>query len=101
MIRVLAVVALLNAPPGDPWFGADKLKHFLMSAMIQSAAFSMGRTMNLDKPASQMIGAGAVASLGLWKEVRDRRLKRGFSTRDLIWDFSGAASAAALLNGTR
>ena len=103
MIKAIALVALLGAPrpPADSWFGADKVKHFLMSALIQSASFSIARAAKADRPAAIMIGGVSVATLGLWKEFHDRRSGRPFSAADLAWDAAGALAAASILNGTR
>lgn len=101
MIRVLAVVAVLGWPAAlGRWFGADKVKHFLMSAMVQSTVYSSARAVGATNQASQLVGGGAVAGIGLLKEVRDRRAHKPFSIEDLVWDVSGGIAAAALLNGT-
>lgn len=102
MITTFALIAVLAAPaPPDSWLGADKLKHFMMSAFIQSAAFSASRAMGIRRPSAQIIGGVSAASLGVWKEFHDRRSKKPFSVADLAWDGAGALTAAALLNGTR
>jgi len=101
MMKIVALVAVLHGPPFGNWIGADKIKHFLMSVMIQSVSFSAARTAGLGKPASQIAGGVSVAAFGLWKEIHDRRAKKPFSVEDLAWDAAGAVTAAALLNGTR
>jgi putative lipoprotein len=102
MIAALALAVLVDStPPKQPWFGPDKVKHFFVSALVQSVGFSAARAAGLDRQGSQAVGAGAVAVAGVWKEVRDRREGGRFSTSDLVWDAAGSASAAALLNGTR
>jgi uncharacterized protein YfiM (DUF2279 family) len=101
MIKTLALLAVLGAPPSHGWLGADKVKHFFLSAFIHSAAYSAARTARLDRPTAQAIGGVTAASFGFWKEVHDRRSGKPFSAGDLAWDAAGALSAAALLNGTR
>lgn len=102
MIRVLGLVALLSLPPQlNRWLGADKVKHFLMSALVQSAAYSTARAVGVDRVPSQIVGGASVMGIGLWKERRDRRAKKPFSLEDLVWDAAGGVSAAALLNGAR
>ncbi|HEY8174261.1 MAG TPA: hypothetical protein VIF32_01085 [Gemmatimonadaceae bacterium] len=100
-MKIVAFIALLHGPPGEAWFGADKVKHFFLSALIQSATFSAARIVGLDKSASQTVGGAAVAGFGLGKELHDRRTAKPFSLRDLAWDAAGGLAAAALLNGTR
>ena len=85
----------------DPWLGFDKVKHFFMTAFVQSVSYSTLRLTNADHRSS-MVGATAMsAGFGIGKEVLDRRRGGVFSTRDLVWDAAGATSAAALLNQTR
>jgi uncharacterized protein YfiM (DUF2279 family) len=100
--RAVAVVALLGvvAPPGG-WFGTDKIKHFLMSALVHSTAFSIARAARSDRSGAQVAGTISAATVGVWKELRDRRVGKPFSIGDLVWDGAGAASAAALLNRSR
>lgn len=89
------------APPPDPWFGLDKVKHFFVSAFVQSVAYGTLRATNVDHRSS-MYGATAVtALLGVGKELRDRRGGSGFSVRDLIWDAAGAGTAGLLLDRAR
>lgn len=104
MIRGVAVPALLlsiSLSTRDPWFGVDKVKHFFMTAFVQSVSYSTFRLTNADHRSS-MIGATAVsAGFGIGKELFDRRRGGVFSTRDLVWDAAGATSAGALLTQTR
>lgn len=104
MIKALALMAMLHAPAAPaapPGFGADKVKHFLMSAFVQSTAFSVARAAGVARPNAQFIGGVSTTAVGVWKEVHDRRRKRPFSVADLVWDGAGGLAAAALLNGTR
>ncbi|HEU4996104.1 MAG TPA: hypothetical protein VFT29_14910 [Gemmatimonadaceae bacterium] len=102
MIRVLAVVAVLSWPPAlGRWFGADKVKHFLMSALVHSTAYSTAQALGAGNQTSQVVGGTAVAGIGVLKEVHDRRAHKPFSIEDLVWDASGGVAAAALLNGAR
>lgn len=97
---LLLAVALDSTPARQSWLGTDKIKHFFVSAFVQSVGYSASRAAGLGRAPSQAVGGGAVALVGVWKEVRDRRRGGAFSTADLVWDAAGAASAAALLNGT-
>lgn len=102
MIRVAALVVLLSAPPGiHRWFGADKIKHFLMSALVQSTAFSAARAAGVKRPNAQIVGGVSTTSIAFLKELHDRRTGKPFSVADLVWDAGGGVAAAALLNGTR
>lgn len=101
MIRELSVAVLLAAPPRDGWFGTDKVKHFFMSAFVQSAAFSAARAAGASTSAAQGTGALATAVVGIGREVYDRRRGRIFSVKDLAWDAAGGIAAASLLGRTR
>jgi uncharacterized protein YfiM (DUF2279 family) len=102
VIKVLTLALILRAPvPGSPWFGADKIKHFLMSAFIHSTAYSAARWSGANRSTSHVLAAIASGSAGLLKEIHDRRSKRPFSVSDLVWDAAGATTAAALLNRAR
>jgi uncharacterized protein YfiM (DUF2279 family) len=83
------------------WFGADKVKHFLISAFVQSTTYSIARLAGAGRTESHIIGAAATLSVGVMKEVYDLRSKGRFSRGDLFWDAAGTVSAAALLNHTR
>jgi putative lipoprotein len=84
----------------DPWFSRDKAKHFFMSAFIQSASFSALRATGAHKGAS-LVGATAVSlSIGVGKELYDRRFGGDPSFKDLTWDAAGIAAASLLLRRT-
>jgi uncharacterized protein YfiM (DUF2279 family) len=104
MIRILALTLALHAGgpvPGSPWFGADKVKHFLMSAFVQSATFAVARSTGMNRGTSQIVAGVASGSVGIWKELYDRKAGKPFSVSDLVWDAAGATSAGALLNRSR
>lgn len=88
-------------PGGDGWFSADKAKHFFVSAFIQSASYSLLRTTGLSHKVS-LAGASAMTlSLGVGKELRDKRDGGDPSLKDLTWDAAGMAAASGLLSATR
>lgn len=103
MIRVLLLASAMAWPgPGTArWFGADKIKHFLLSALVQSVTYSSARAVRVDRAPAQAMGGAAVLGVGVLKEIHDRRSGKPFSIEDLFWDSAGGISAAALLNGTR
>jgi len=99
-VAAMAALVVVMAPPGG-WFGADKVKHFLMSALVHSTAFSIARSLGAKRSAAQVAGAFGAITIGVGKELNDRRVGKPFSVGDLLWDGAGAASAAALLNRSR
>lgn len=81
----------------DRWFGADKVRHFFVSAMLQSLGYGTLRALDV-RHGSALAGASVItAGFGIGKELNDRRHGRNVSARDLIWDAAGAAAASLLL----
>ena len=100
MIVTLLLAASLQLPP-DPWFGVDKVKHFFVSAFVQSVVYGTLRATNADHRSSLYGASAASAVVGIGKELRDRRAGSTLSVRDLLWDAAGAGTATLLLDRTR
>jgi uncharacterized protein YfiM (DUF2279 family) len=100
MIAALALAVGMVTVQG-PLPGADKVKHFFLSAFVQSVAFSMAQATRMDRADAHLIAGISTMSVGLIKELGDRRAGRPFSAGDLAWDAAGALAAAAILNGTQ
>jgi hypothetical protein len=86
--------------PPDRWLGADKVKHVFMAGLTTATAFSGGRLAGLDRGPALGVGIGVGALVSVGKEVRDRRVTRRFSVRDLAADALGITAYAALLART-
>lgn len=100
MIGALALAVVVATHDG-PLPGVDKVKHFFMSAFVQSVSFSVARAAGADRADAQVAAGISTMSIGILKELHDRRLGGPFSGPDLVWDAAGALAAAAILNGTR
>jgi putative lipoprotein len=85
----------------DSWFGVDKIKHFFMSAFIESLTFSGLQAAGAHRSASFAGAIGATAAFGIGKEVHDKRKGEPFSIRDLTWDAAGAGAALVMLKSTQ
>lgn len=85
----------------DKWFGIDKIKHFFMSAFIESVSYSALQAAGA-KHRTAMTGAiGITVGFGVAREIHDKRTPGNiFSVRDLTWDAIGTAAGAALLSHT-
>lgn len=83
----------IPSKPADSWFGQDKAKHFLLSAVITGAVSYQAKYQHdWSLKNSQYLGAGVSFSLGLAKECRDRHRPNGyFSWKDLVFDVLGVA----------
>ena len=85
----------------DSWFGADKIKHFFMSAFVESLAFSAFQAAGANRHTSLAGGIGVSGAIGIAREIHDMRTPgKWFSYRDLTWDAIGIGSAAILLRHT-
>lgn len=82
--------------PEDPWFGRDKLYHFVGSAVMQGAGHSLGRAAGLDYREAAWTAAGLTLTVGVAKEVHDRADGRFFSWRDLTADALGGGVGAVV-----
>ena len=102
---LLGVVLLLQTGAADPrrrdaWFSADKVKHFFISAFVQSVAYSSARGAGVGHGGSLAAASATTGVLGVAKEARDRRAYGVFSYRDLAWDAAGAGLATLMLRRT-
>ena len=98
MMRGLLFAALLQGTPPDSFFGVDKVKHFFMSALVQSLAYSVTQvTTRGDRSSLLLSASAATAAVGIGKEIHDRRGNGVFSVRDLLWDGAGAGAATLIL----
>lgn len=90
-----------HSRPRDSWFGADKIKHFLMSAFIESVTFSGLQAAGAHRNASFAGAIGATAVFGIGKEIHDKQRAEPFSVHDLTWDAAGAGAALVMLRKTQ
>ena len=82
--------------PQDRWLGRDKLKHFVVSALIQGAGHSVLRANGFEYREAAWTAGAATLSVGVSKELWDLRRGGVFSWRDLTADAFGGGSAAVL-----
>ncbi|HZO17408.1 MAG TPA: hypothetical protein VFB46_00375 [Gemmatimonadaceae bacterium] len=97
---VLAFALSLHAPPRLT-VAPDKVKHFFMSAFVQSLSYTTLRTTGVDHDDALVAAGAATVALGVGKEVYDGRAGRRFDVYDLAWDLAGAAAATAVLEQSR
>ena len=97
----VALLILTFPLAADKWFGADKMKHFFMSAFIQSMAYSSARAAGASHDGAFVSATAATVGFGIGREIYDGRVKRAFSYKDLVWDGAGLAAGMALVNNAR
>lgn len=90
-----------HSRPRDSWFGSDKVKHFLMSAFIESLTFSGLQAAGAHRNASFAGAIGVTAVFGIGKEIHDKQRGEPFSLHDIAWDTAGGASAFLMLRHTQ
>jgi putative lipoprotein len=97
---VFAQAAALQPHP-DPWFGIDKVKHFFMSAFIESVSYSLLQASGVHHRPALTGAIGITLGFGLARELHDQRVPGNlFSVRDLTWDAIGTGAGAVLLSHT-
>jgi putative lipoprotein len=81
----------------DPWFAKDKLKHFVVSAALAGAGYYVAHSkLKMRKENARAASAGVTLSIGLGKEIYDRKHSdTGFSRRDLAADAAGCGTGIA------
>jgi uncharacterized protein YfiM (DUF2279 family) len=85
----------------DSWFGIDKVKHFFMSAFIESVSYSALQAAHANHRPALAGAIGITAAFGLGKEIHDyRNPNNHFSIKDLSWDAIGAGAGVILLSHT-
>jgi putative lipoprotein len=108
--RFVLIVLLLLAPmgagaqarhPRDSWFGVDKVKHFFMSAFIESVTFSGLQAIGANRNTAFAGAISATAGFAVGKEFHDRRTTGLFSYRDLVWDAAGGGAGLLMLRSTQ
>ena len=98
---VLAFGLHAGAAGGDHWFGSDKLKHFFLSAFIESVSYSALRAANVRHDPALLAASTFTLGVGVGKELYDHHSYGLFSVKDLTWDVAGNAAAATVLAHTR
>jgi uncharacterized protein YfiM (DUF2279 family) len=95
------VFAQVVVPHQDGWFGIDKLKHFFMSAFIESVTYSALQAAKVKHRPALGSAIGVTMAVGVARELHDRRVPGNlFSVRDLTWDAIGTTAGAVMLSHT-
>ncbi len=88
-------------PHPDAWFGIDKIKHFFISAFIESVSYSALQAAHVHHRSAMAGAIGITIGFGVGREIHDQRVPGNFfSVRDLTWDAVGIAAGTVLLSHT-
>lgn len=98
---VAALLLALQLSFFDGFFGADKVKHFFLTAFIQSLVYSTAQALGADRPDAMRASLGVAAGAAIGREVYDARVKGRFSVPDLLWGAGGMGAASAMLRHTK
>ena len=83
----------------DKWLGKDKFKHFV--ACLYYAGFTewiSNHHYGLYKNQSRRTGVIVSISIGIVKEMYDKKRYNKFSWKDIVFDILGAVCGALLIN---
>jgi len=84
-MKLLLIITLFTGTK-DPWFARDKVRHFAVSYVITRSLIHYRQ--------KKEIAFGITFSLGLIKEIYDKKIKKSFfSYKDLVWDLAGVGLA--------
>ncbi|MDQ8164855.1 MAG: hypothetical protein P3A28_03740 [Gemmatimonadota bacterium] len=102
-MKFVLVVALWGAPPQRPpqprdsWFGRDKMLHCVVSAAVQGAAHTALRAGGADYRTASRTAGAVTLTVGISKELWDRKRGGDPSLKDLAWDGIGGTLGAVSL----
>lgn len=96
-----ALVLVFGLHSADRWFGSDKVKHFFMSAFVESVTYSALRASHVRHDPALVAASSVTLGVGIGKEIYDHHSYGHFSVKDLTWDVAGNAAAATVLAHTR
>lgn len=100
-MRGLLLVLSLGGSPGarrdDGWLSADKAKHFLTSAFVQTLAYGSLRGIGASHATALAGATVTTAAVGVGKELYDARTGGDPSAKDLAWDLAGAGAMTVFL----
>ena len=100
-IALADTILVHSSTPRDTFLGPDKVKHFFMSAFIESVGFAGMEAVGANRGASIVTAAAVTAAAGIGREVHDKITKKLFSLGDLAWDGVGIGSALLLISHTQ
>jgi uncharacterized protein YfiM (DUF2279 family) len=97
MTKPIILAVSLSLSTGGQWWGADKVKHFMMGWLVQSVTHTTLQVAGVRPPVAQAVASAATVTAAVGREVHDGRVGRTPDPRDIVWTVGGGAAAALLL----
>jgi putative lipoprotein len=98
ILIILCAGAVMISAEEDRWFGRDKAQHFLVSAVsCAGARYYLSTKAGLERGHAIAWGIGFSFTLGVSKEIYDKRRGSFISLRDMVYDLAGTAAGAWIL----
>lgn len=92
-------VQLIEYKEPDLWLAQDKVKHFLASAVLTGAGTYWAKyKQQMPKSESVTFGCSVSLTLGLCKEIADKRSGRIFSLKDGLADLLGIVAGILIFS---
>ena len=101
LVLAVNIIYAQAAVARDSWFGIDKIKHFFISAFIESVSYSALQAARANHRTALTGAIGVSAAFGVARELHDKRTPGNrFSYKDLTWDALGVGAGAVMLRHT-
>lgn len=99
LVACTAVLSACDTVPAkdDPWFGADKFKHFGTSTAIAAISAHAAKNGGASECHAFQVGLGVTVGIGAAKEFADEHIRhKGWSWRDFAWDVAGGVLGSTM-----
>lgn len=85
--------------PADPWFGKDKVQHFVASAFLTTAGYlTLNEPFDKSQNTSFIFGSSLSLGAGVSKELQDLNSQKGHASyKDLAADILGIGFAVLMI----
>ncbi len=92
-------VRITQIKDNDRWFAPDKLKHFMASAVIAGAGTYWAKHKQHQNQSDALtLGCSVAFTMGIAKEIADKRKGRVFSLKDGLADLLGIIAGVLIFS---
>lgn len=93
----IILILIINNEVKDEFFGKDKLKHFGFSFFLTSIIYQEAKyNFKIKEKNSIILSISIPFSLGIIKEIKDKKNYGLFSLKDIFWNSAGIISGSIL-----